>query len=50
MTVIVALAGLFLINAKVVHSMAVGAIVVVAIAVLAAVTLLPALIGGSASA
>ena len=43
-TVIVALAGLFLIDAKVVHSMAVGAIVVVAIAVLAAVTLLPALI------
>src|SRR5688572_6100991 len=45
-TVIVALAGLFLIDAKVVRSMAVGAIVVVAIAVLAAVTLLPALIGG----
>jgi RND superfamily putative drug exporter len=44
-TVIVALAGLFLIDAKVVRSMAVGAIVVVAIAVLAAVTLLPALIG-----
>ena len=43
-TVIVALAGLFLIDAKVVRSMAVGAIVVVAIAVLAAVTLLPALI------
>ena len=45
MTVIVALSGLFLIDAKVVRSMAVGAIVVVAIAVLAAVTLLPALIG-----
>ena len=44
-TVIVALSGLFLIDAKVVRSMAVGAIVVVAIAVLAAVTLLPALIG-----
>jgi len=43
-TVIVALSGLFLIDAKVVRSMAVGAIVVVAIAVLAAVTLLPALI------
>ena len=43
-TVIVALAGLFLIDAKVVRSMAVGAIVVVAMAVLAAVTLLPALI------
>jgi uncharacterized membrane protein YdfJ with MMPL/SSD domain len=43
-TVIVALAGLFLIDATVVRSMAVGAIVVVAIAVLAAVTLLPALI------
>src|SRR3954447_13717442 len=44
-TVIVALAGLFLVDAKVVRSMAVGAIVVVAMAVLAAVTLLPALIG-----
>lgn len=43
-TVIVALAGLFLIDATVVRSMAVGAIVVVSIAVLAAVTLLPALI------
>jgi RND superfamily putative drug exporter len=43
-TVIVALAGLFLIDAKVVRSMAIGAIVVVAMAVLAAVTLLPALI------
>ena len=43
-TVIVALSGLFLIDAKVVRSMAIGAIVVVAIAVLAAVTLLPALI------
>ena len=44
LTVIVALSGLFLIDAKVVRSMAVGAIVVVAMAVLAAVTLLPALI------
>jgi RND superfamily putative drug exporter len=44
-TVIVALAGLFLIDATVVRSMAVGAITVVAIAVIAAVTLLPALIG-----
>ena len=43
-TVIVALAGLFLINSKTAHSMAIGAIVVVAVAVLAAVTLLPALI------
>ena len=43
-TVIVALSGLFLIDAKVVRSMAIGAIVVVAIAVLAAVSLLPALI------
>jgi uncharacterized membrane protein YdfJ with MMPL/SSD domain len=43
-TVIVALAGLFLIDANVIHSMAIGAIVVVAIAVLGAVTLLPALI------
>jgi uncharacterized membrane protein YdfJ with MMPL/SSD domain len=43
-TVIIALSGLFLIDAKVVRSMAVGAIVVVAMAVLAAVTLLPALI------
>lgn len=44
LTVIVALSGLFLIDATVVRSMAVGAIVVVGIAVLAAVTLLPALI------
>jgi uncharacterized membrane protein YdfJ with MMPL/SSD domain len=43
-TVIIALAGLFLINSKTMHSMAIGAIVVVAIAILAAVTLLPALI------
>ena len=44
LTVVVALAGLFLIDAKVVQSMAVGAIVVVGIAVIAAITLLPALI------
>jgi len=44
LTVIIALAGLFLINSKTMRSMAVGAIVVVAIAVLGAVTLLPALI------
>jgi RND superfamily putative drug exporter len=43
-TVIIALAGLFLINSKTMHSMAIGAIVVVAIAILGAVTLLPALI------
>jgi uncharacterized membrane protein YdfJ with MMPL/SSD domain len=43
-TVIIALAGLFLINSKTMHSMAIGAIVVVAIAILAAVSLLPALI------
>ena len=43
-TVIIALAGLFLINSKTAHSMAIGAIVVVGVAVLAAVTLLPALI------
>src|SRR3954449_2027095 len=44
-TVIIALAGLFLIDSKTAHSMAIGAIVVVGVAVLAAVTLLPALIG-----
>jgi uncharacterized membrane protein YdfJ with MMPL/SSD domain len=43
-TVIVALAGLFLIDSKTMHSMAIGAIVVVAIAILGAATLLPALI------
>jgi RND superfamily putative drug exporter len=43
-TVIIALAGLFLIDSKTMHSMAIGAIVVVAIAILGAVTLLPALI------
>ncbi len=43
-TVIIALAGLFLINSKTMHSMAIGAIVVVAVAILAAISLLPALI------
>jgi uncharacterized membrane protein YdfJ with MMPL/SSD domain len=43
-TVLIALAGLFLINSKTMHSMAVGAIVVVTIAVLGAITLLPAVI------
>jgi RND superfamily putative drug exporter len=43
-TVIISLAGLFLIDSKTAHSMAIGAIVVVGVAVLAAVTLLPALI------
>src|SRR3954465_29268 len=44
MTVLISLAGLFLINSKTMRSMAVGAMVVVAIAVLGATTLLPALI------
>jgi RND superfamily putative drug exporter len=44
MTVVVSLAGLFLLNAAVMRSLAIGAIVVVAIAILGAVTLLPALI------
>jgi uncharacterized membrane protein YdfJ with MMPL/SSD domain len=43
-TVLVSLAGLFLINSKTMRSMAIGAIMVVAIAVLAAITLLPVLI------
>jgi uncharacterized membrane protein YdfJ with MMPL/SSD domain len=43
-TVVVSLAGLFLIDSTMMKSMAVGAIIVVAIAILAAVTLLPALI------
>ena len=43
-TVIVSLAGLFLVDSTVIRSMAMGAIIVVAIAILAAVTLLPALI------
>jgi uncharacterized membrane protein YdfJ with MMPL/SSD domain len=43
-TVIIALAGLFLIDSKTMHSMAFGAIIVVFVAILGAVTLLPALI------
>src|SRR4051794_1113882 len=43
-TVLISLAGLFLINSKTMRSMAIGAIVVVAIAVMGAITLLPALI------
>jgi RND superfamily putative drug exporter len=43
-TVLIALAGLFLINSKTMHSMAIGAIVVVAVAIVAAISLLPALI------
>ncbi len=43
-TVIVSLAGLFLIDSTVMRSLAIGAIVVVAIAIIGAVTLLPALI------
>ena len=44
MTVVVSLAGLFLLDAAVIRSLAIGAIVVVVIAILGAVTLLPALI------
>ncbi|HET9737900.1 MAG TPA: MMPL family transporter [Solirubrobacteraceae bacterium] len=43
-TVLVSLAGLFLLNSTVMRSLAIGAMVVVAIAVLGAITLLPALI------
>ena len=43
LTVMVALAGLFLIDAATIRSMAMGAIVVVAVSVLAATTLLPVL-------
>jgi RND superfamily putative drug exporter len=43
-TVIISLAGLFLVDSTVIRSMAMGAIIVVAVAILAAVTLLPALI------
>ncbi len=43
-TVLISLAGLFLIDSKTMRSMAIGAIMVVAIAVLAAITLLPVLI------
>ena len=45
MTVIVSLAGLFIVDTMSVRSMALGAILVVAVSVLAATTLLPALIG-----
>jgi uncharacterized membrane protein YdfJ with MMPL/SSD domain len=44
MTVIVSLAGLYLVHATAIRSMALGAIVVVAVSVLGAVTLLPAVI------
>ena len=44
LAVIVSLAGLFIVNATSLRSMALGAILVVAVAVLAAATLLPALI------
>ena len=44
MTVVVSLAGLFLLDAAVMRSLAIGAIVVVVVAILGAVTLLPALI------
>jgi len=43
-TVIVSLAGLFLIDSTIIRSLAIGAITVVAIAIIGAVTLLPALI------
>jgi len=43
-TVIISLAGLFLINSTIMRSLAIGAIVVVAIAILGAITLLPGLI------
>ena len=42
-TVMVSLAGLFLVNSTTIQSMAMGAIIVVAVSILAAVTLLPAL-------
>jgi uncharacterized membrane protein YdfJ with MMPL/SSD domain len=44
LTVVVSLAGLFLLDAAVIRSLATGAIVVVVIAIIGAVTLLPALI------
>lgn len=43
-TVIIALAGLFVIDSTLMRSLAIGAIIVVAIAILGAITLLPALI------
>jgi uncharacterized membrane protein YdfJ with MMPL/SSD domain len=42
-TVMISLAGLFLVNSQTLRSMAMGAIVVVAVSILAAITLLPAL-------
>src|SRR5919106_1133537 len=44
LTVMISLAGLFLVQSQTIRSMAIGAIVVVAVSVLAAVTLLPALL------
>src|SRR4051812_12868523 len=44
-TVIVSLAGLWLVNSTTIRSMAMGAIIVVAVSILAATTLLPALMG-----
>ncbi|MEA2496724.1 MAG: putative drug exporter of the superfamily [Thermoleophilaceae bacterium] len=44
-TVIIALAGLFVVNSQTLRSMAMGAIVVVAISILGALTLLPTLMG-----
>src|SRR5829696_5099537 len=42
-TVMISLAGLFMVNSTTIRSMAMGAIIVVAISILAAITLLPAL-------
>jgi uncharacterized membrane protein YdfJ with MMPL/SSD domain len=44
-TVMISLAGLFMVDSTTIRSMAMGAIVVVAVSILAAVTLLPALMG-----
>jgi uncharacterized membrane protein YdfJ with MMPL/SSD domain len=44
-TVIISLAGLWLVNSTTIRSMAMGAIIVVAVSILAATTLLPALMG-----
>src|SRR3954469_989015 len=43
LTVMIALAGLFLVDSTTIRSMAIGAIIVVAVSILAALTLLPAL-------
>src|SRR3954468_12616310 len=43
MTVMIALAGLFLVDSTTIRSMAIGAIIVVAVSILGAITLLPAL-------